>query len=212
MKRIITAITLSALLLSSACGLYASAAGTKENIKIGQIEETEEVPHFYLTDEEGNITEEAEYTYADFCCAQNPLSGAVSTIAFDNPDPDTNYYDLANGEYVYRSSRSRSVYEMDKWFHANNKGKMYISADVFDADGTLEFCSYRVDEDEVWHVRIYTLQLHENNTRSRWYKATVTGLDKTGTKYYTTTAVAESGSFSYGVLKASWSEIGDVFD
>lgn len=210
MKRIITAITLSALLLSSVCGLYASAAGTKENIKIGQVEETEEVPQFCFTDENGNITEIVDFEYVGTYSLD--VEG-VSTQAFEEPDPDTNFYDLSQGgEYRYSSNKKQSVYEMDKWFHANSKGWLYLGARVVDADGKLLLYTRR-EKEGICNIKIYSMDINTNNPRTR-YRTTgcIMGLDKTGAKYYTASVEAISGQFTYGVLKASWSEIEDVFD
>lgn len=174
-------------------------------------EEIEDVPQFYFTDEDGTVIEVVDFEYVDSFYIGTPNINA-RTVSFDNPDPETNYYDLEDGQYLYRNETIQSTYEMDKWFHANSAGKLYISAFVGDADGTLEFCIYRVNEDEVWHINIYTLNLHQYNSRARYYNGYASTLDKTGTKYYTTTAVADNGSFGFGVLKASWEEIDDLYD
>lgn len=203
MKKKIVTIALATLLLFALNSI---------NVFASPMEESLDVPQFYFTDTDGNVTEIVDFEYVDSYYVGAQALNNMRAASFDNPDPSSNYHDLGTGEYLKRFETSSSTYEMDKWFHADSNGTMHISAYVGDAEGKLNLYTYRQNEDEIWHIRMYTLQLHQYNTRARYYNGYIRTLDDSGEKYYTTAAEATSGSFGFGVLKASWEEIDDLYD
>ena len=174
-------------------------------------EESIDVPQFYFTDKDGNVTEIVDFEYVDSYYVGTQAVNNIRAASFDNPDPDSNYHDLETGEYLKRFETSQSTYEMDKWFHADSNGTMYISAYVGDADGTLNLYTYREGENGFRHIRTYTLLFHQYNSRARYYNGFIKTLDDSGETYYTTAVEADSGSFGFGVLKASWEIRDDLY-
>ncbi len=202
MKKRIISIVLSALMLTTAGSTYTFAETYEENI---------EAPQFYFTDEDGNVTEIVDFEYVDTYYVTSDEMNAMRTASFDPPIDEENFYDLADGQYLYRNESPASTYELDKWVHASSEGKLYFTAYVGDAEGELHLCEYR-NTGEVWHIREYVLKLHEFNSRARCFKGHVSSIDRTGEKYYSTAVVADSGTFGFGVLKISWEDIDEFYD
>lgn len=127
-------------------------------------------------DENGHVEEILDFELANTYYVKPDaatLNGAATQSPV-TPNPNTNFYDLSNGKYYLYSGQSQTVYEMDKWFHANSDGYLYISSSVSDADGTLKFYTYKFNDTTHFRlIREYALNINSNNSRTRVYKGTV---------------------------------------
>lgn len=203
MKKRLLSITLSVLMLLTLNSVNSFACTA---------EEIEESPLFFFVDENGDVTQVEAFEYETTYYVNARSTNALNSVTFDTPNPSTNCYDLEDGEYIMNFFTSQSSYQMDKWFLPNSDGDLYLSGFVGDADGKLNLYTYRQAENEVWHIKVYSLQLHSTNTRARVFNGYVGPLNKSQAKYYTSAVVADSGNFGFGVLKASWEPITYPFD
>ena len=172
-------------------------------------------PKFEMLDENGNVEEVLDFelanTYYMSAESQSQMN-SISPRAIVTPDPDTNFYDLSEGTYSMYFGQSKTVYEMDKWFHANSDGELYISTSVYDADGKIMFYRYSFDyETHFWLIHEYELQLNSYNYRARFFNGRVRNLDSEGEKYYTYLVTSTGDEFLTGLLKASWESIDDPY-
>lgn len=211
---LITALSVTAVFAVSPSSLVEPSADSGIGGMVMTETADEEMPQFEVLDENGNVEEvlDFELTNTYYVNADDASLNGIAPQALVTPDPNTNFYDLSNGLYWLYTQKSQTVYEMDKWFHANKEGLLHVSAHVIDAEGVLKFYRYNFNHTtHFWLVREYTLGAITGNPRARAYKGTIRNLDESGETYYTFLVTSTGNAFSAGLLKASWEEIDTPF-